>query len=75
MHHDPDTTPGMFFVDRYMPGASVEEREAAHENVRRLVAVLLRINDRILVEERVLGIRQSEAGTVESGDRFDQPAP
>ena len=39
--------PGDLFIDRYMPGASEEEREQARENLRRLIAVLVRINDRV----------------------------
>ncbi|MBS1983503.1 MAG: hypothetical protein JST16_04965 [Bdellovibrionales bacterium] len=39
--------PEDFFIDRYMPGASAVEREAARQNVRNLISVLIRINDRL----------------------------
>ena len=42
-----DPRPGDLFVDRYMPGASAEEREDAYQNVRHLIAVLVRINERL----------------------------
>jgi hypothetical protein len=42
--------PEDIFIDRYMPGASMAEREEARANVRRLVAVLVRIDERLCRE-------------------------
>ncbi len=42
----------MLFVDRYMPGASTDEREKAYENLRSLVALLVEIDERISREKR-----------------------
>ncbi len=52
MQKNNTSRPGDIFIDRYMPGASQEEREAAYQNVERLIAVLVRINDRLEREER-----------------------
>lgn len=45
-----DHRPGDLFIDRYMPEASVEAREEAHENLRALVALLVRIDERLAIE-------------------------
>lgn len=39
--------PGMLFVNRYLPDASPEEKEDAYQNVKDLIAVLVRINARL----------------------------
>lgn len=58
--------PEELLVDRYMPNASQEEREQACENVRRLVAVFIRINERLV---------RDESHDSEEGGRFDISAP
>lgn len=60
-----DKRPEDVFIDRYMPGASEEEREAARQNVQRLVAVLIRINDRIG--------RERDSRDSDSCGRFEGP--
>lgn len=50
MHDEPD--PYELLVDRYMPGASDEERVEAIANVRRLVLVLIEIDKRLSRERR-----------------------
>ncbi len=57
--HDP--RPGMLFIDRYMPGASAEDRELAYGNVRQLVAVLVRINERLRCESKERDSRESDS--------------
>lgn len=42
----------MLFIDRYMPGASDEAREAAYENLKSLVALLIEIDERVTREKR-----------------------
>lgn len=44
--------PGDLFLDRYLPGASEAEREEAYENLRGLIALLVRIDERLVREER-----------------------
>ena len=43
--------PGMGIINRYMPDASPEEKEAALWNLKRLVGVLVKIDDRLKSEE------------------------
>ena len=38
--------PGDLILDRYMPGATPEEREAARENLKAALAALIRIEER-----------------------------
>lgn len=67
MRKQNDTRPEDFFIDRYMPGATTEQREEACENMRAFIAVLLRINLRIAQEEH--DSRESEVcGRVELPD-------
>ena len=44
--------PGDLFLERYMPTATETEREAARENLRTLVAILVEIDDRLSREKR-----------------------
>ena len=44
--------PGEIFIDRYMPKATEEAREEAYTNLRALVALLVRIDERLALEER-----------------------
>ena len=63
-----DTRPGDVFIDRYMPGASAEEREEAYQNVRQLVAVLVRINNRLRREAQ-----ERDSPESDSCARFKSP--
>lgn len=61
-----DPRPGDLFIDRYMPGASAEEREEAYQNVRQLITVLVRINERLRRESEEVDSPESQAcGRVE----------
>jgi hypothetical protein len=45
-----DHRPGELFIDRYMPHATEEAREEAYANLRALVALLVRIDERLALE-------------------------
>ncbi len=45
-----DHRPGELFIDRYMPKATEEAREEAYGNLRALVALLIRIDERLALE-------------------------
>jgi hypothetical protein len=47
-----DHRPGELFIDRYMPKATEEAREEAYANLKALVALLVRIDERLASEER-----------------------
>src|SRR5665213_492939 len=49
--HPPGHKPGDVILNRYMIGATEEEREAARENLREYAAVVLRIATRLATEE------------------------
>ena len=51
-HKKTEHRPGDLFIDRYMPKATEEAREEAYANLRALVALLVRIDERLDVEER-----------------------
>lgn len=53
----PDRQPGDLILDRYMPHATMEEREAARENLRAFAAVVVGIAKRLAQEEREGAIR------------------
>ncbi len=61
-----DDQPPNVFIDRYLPGASAEEREEAAANLERFVAVLVRIDERIEREKRDT-IRQNRDSALDSG--------
>ena len=50
-----DHRPGDLFIDRYMPEATEEAREEAYENLRALVALLVRIDERLALEAQQKG--------------------
>lgn len=43
--------PGDLILDRYMPDATVEEREAARANLNSFLATLVRIEERRMFED------------------------
>jgi len=43
---------GELFIDHYMPKVTEEAREEAYANLRALVALLVRIDERLALEER-----------------------
>ncbi len=58
--------PGDLILDRYMPNAPYEEREAARKNLEALVLVLLRIDERLHREAVEKASRGNGNGEVES---------
>jgi hypothetical protein len=42
--------PGEEFIDRYLPRATQTERDDAYENMRRFIALLMQINERLARE-------------------------
>jgi len=58
--------PGDVILDRYLPNASMEEREAARENLRRLARLLIRVHERLAADNPQLAIRVDGTGAVES---------
>jgi len=42
-----ERTPGDIILDKYMPQASAEERDAARQNLQRLARLILRVHDRL----------------------------
>lgn len=65
MKKNQNSRPGDVFVERYMPGASADEREAAYQSVLQLVAVLVRVNERM--------IREADSPESDSCGRFSEP--
>lgn len=55
--------PGDILLDRYLPDASVEDRERAREAFRAHAQLLIRIGERVLEEER-----SSSDGKPDQGD-------
>jgi hypothetical protein len=39
--------PGWYFIETCMPDATPEDQEAAHENLREIVQILVSIDDRL----------------------------
>ena len=52
MPDDVPRQPGDIILDRYMPNASLEKREAARERLKRLAALIVRVHKRLLNEEK-----------------------
>lgn len=58
--------PGDIILDRVMPNATPEEREAARENLCRLARFLFRVHERLLHEKDESAIRANAESTLES---------
>ena len=65
----PNRRPGDAILDRYMPDATADEREAARANLYGFVAVLLRIATREALDNGGKPIRAKGGGAVESESR------
>jgi hypothetical protein len=57
--------PGDIFLERYVPNASHEKREEARQNLRNVVAALLRIAMRCADEDYAAAIRMKTDGAVQ----------
>ena len=60
--------PGDLILDRHMPTATEDEREAARETLRAYAAVVLRIATRLATEEYENAIRANATGAVNFPD-------
>jgi len=58
--------PGDIILDRYLPNATDEERETARENLRRLARLLIRVHERLALDNPQPAIRATGAPTLES---------
>jgi len=65
MLNEPKRRPGDHILDRYCPNLTPEERELAHQRLRDLARVLIRIAKRQAEEARQADSRKlSEDGTI-----------
>jgi hypothetical protein len=62
----PAHRPGDIILDRYLPHASEEEREAARENLRRLARLLIRVHERLALDTPQEAIRANDEPALES---------
>lgn len=62
----PVPIPGDIILDRYLPNATGEEREAARENLRRLARLLIRVHERLALGNPQPSIRAPSAPALES---------
>lgn len=70
----PHHQPGDLILDRYMPHATVEEREAARENLRAFAAVVVGIAKRLALEEQEQAIDVHRDHTIDFNERpFPHP--
>lgn len=57
---------GDHILDRYMPGATEAEREDARANLKGLVRILVRIDERLALDAVEKSIRHPKQGEVDS---------
>jgi hypothetical protein len=62
----PTRFPGDIILDRYFPNATSEEREAARENLRRFARLLIRVHERLAIDNPQPSIRATGAHALES---------
>jgi hypothetical protein len=62
----PARIPGDIILDRYLPNATAEEREAARENLRRLARLLIRVHVRRALDNPQSAIRANGVSALES---------
>jgi hypothetical protein len=58
--------PGDIILNKYLPHASPEEREAARENLKRLARLLIRVNERLALDNPQPAIRANADPALES---------
>ncbi len=66
--------PGDLILDRYMPSATPEEREAARENLKRFARLIVSVADRKARERYAEWIRATKQQEVNCEERED-PLP
>ena len=62
----PPHRPGDIILDRYLPNASTEKREEARENLRRLGRLLIRVHERLAVDNPQASIRANGVAGLDS---------
>jgi hypothetical protein len=62
----PAHRPGDIILDRYLPHATDEERETARENLRRLARLLIRVHERLALDNPQSAIRANGVPALES---------
>jgi len=62
----PTRRPGDHILDRHLPNANESTREEARENLRRLVELVIRVNERLMAQSPQGGIRESDMTAVDS---------
>jgi hypothetical protein len=62
----PEYRPGDHILDRYLPNASAEKREEARENLRRLVDLIIRVNERLAAGNPQQATRANDDGALDS---------
>jgi len=65
----PHRQPGDLILDRYMPRATAEEREAARENLRAFAVVVVGIAKRLALEEQEQAIDVQRHHTIDFDER------
>jgi hypothetical protein len=58
--------PGDIILERYIPNASEEDREIARENLRRLARLLIRVHERLTLDNPEDAIRANADSKLES---------
>lgn len=59
--------PGDLILDRYLPNATEAQREEARENLKALMAALVRIDERLAQEAVDKAIRLKADNSIDSG--------
>jgi len=62
----PAHRPGDIILNKYLPNASPEEREAARENLKRLARLLIRVHERPALDNPQPAIRAIAEPALES---------
>lgn len=58
--------PGDVILDRYLPSATAEERETARENLYRFARLLIRVHERLALDNPQHSIRTDATSALES---------
>jgi hypothetical protein len=62
----PAHRPGDVILNKYLPNASPEEREAARESLKRLARLLIRVHERLALDNPQSAIRANADPALES---------
>ncbi len=62
----PAHRPGDIILNKYLPNASLEEREAARESLKRLARLIIRVHERLALDNPQPAIRAAADPALES---------